>query len=77
MEEFSLARSVVLLKPYKEKVESQFLYSVLNTSYIQDAIKEVVVVLLMLVYIQVKLKNWKFICLQSNSKTHLQNAYKP
>ena len=39
MEEFSLARSVALLKPKKEKVESHFLYSVLNTKYIQDVIK--------------------------------------
>jgi type I restriction enzyme S subunit len=39
MEAFSLARSVALLKPKKEKVESHFLYSVLNTKYIQDVIK--------------------------------------
>jgi type I restriction enzyme, S subunit len=39
MEEFSLARSVALLKPNKEIVESYFLYSVLNTKHIQDVIK--------------------------------------
>jgi type I restriction enzyme S subunit len=39
MEEFSLARSVALLKPKKEIVESSFLYSVLNSKHIQDVIK--------------------------------------
>jgi type I restriction enzyme S subunit len=39
MEDFSLARSVALLKPNKEKIESNFLYSILNTKYIQEVIK--------------------------------------
>jgi type I restriction enzyme S subunit len=39
MEEFSLARSVALLKPKKEIIESYFLYSVLNTKHIQDVIR--------------------------------------
>jgi type I restriction enzyme S subunit len=39
MEEFSLARSVALLKPNKELVSSHFLYSALSTNFIQGVIK--------------------------------------
>jgi len=39
MEDFSLARSVALLKPKKEIINSFFLYSVLNSNYLQEVIK--------------------------------------
>lgn len=39
MEEFSLARSVALLKPDYNQINSQFLYAVLNSNYGQDVIK--------------------------------------
>jgi type I restriction enzyme S subunit len=39
MEDFSLARSVALLKPKKEIIDSFFLYSVLSSNYLQEVIK--------------------------------------